>query len=950
MSCVRDAFAEIVKKHSFDQVANIVAQAGPSGTTIGGGRVESKPVYLAHVQDEALMRLRSTDPEVDIALATKRVARGRSSKIQNQVLRVQHGGLDVQVFTELQALLRKDADTIGLALIQTTEPVLKTIATASSAKGCEQVRVIHCMVGDGIKTNEAAMRRLLHYFSRWEASEGNAASDSSSRDFPRQAIRYSFLGWVCASHTANLVVEVAIVGEIIPQPSENDELVASCTRWFKYLLNDYAEEFANSLKSYVSENMQLTEGVEPHALSVASSKLVDLYGPDVLPQDILAFFNGNLAELEHVAPPGADRRVVCGDAFVLLHKHLICVEEKPVVTRFWLFTKCVWTLLRMKLLNLPEAAFTLASVKPREDNNKRMVRFWSFFKSDAGDKRIREASLCLRLTLYATNITAQKAKPGDGREPTLVRLGKKTVQRRTSEQLRRLIPVLRNDPSLDVDSALLALLTTESHICIRFAVYSRYPTALWRIVRVFNIDGYVHAIEEFLAEPDENLDMGYSVTLKHDALAVGSYADAIHVLMGEPIQAEVEGIFRAAAATSLDAERKINLDKRPEGRKGTMVSSVGKASRNSILQAYGVQRDPHIAKSDVEKRAAENMLYMNSRALAIQRNTEWFARGRGRLHWESGVSEADAQAFTTQGDEESLRVYYESHMDDLVEEAKRIRKAARDTLRAVDHPVPYSNAQWLKWLGENDAAFRDALRSATDQRRRLSQRLRPVGVLQAVQRLQPERPQGPRPIWVSKLMQFKRGYFCIQLGGDKQVVFFLFAICLARGGPWCLTTMWSQACGRCSCWTSRRCSATLSSPSSASRATRPTLEMRPFTRCACGCSAWTTTASVWPCRAQPKLNTIPFRRVRGHARGRRSRSRKERAWPPTATRTRLSTSATRRWKWWQTTPVLKPSQVPHRSLMMLTRRRHAQRRAPTSRCATTTSPWSRTLTTPMPRW
>ena len=175
------------------------------------------------------MRVRSHDACVDIGLAPSaptnvRTVRARSSKIQNDVIKVHHAGVHIQALVELQALRQKDADTMGSALHNSIKPSLDGIARGivSNSRGCRRARVIHVVVGDGIPTNDAAMRKML-------------CAIKQELSLATSVIRYSLIGIICSSHIANLTTHVAIVGDLVARPADNDLLVGNCVRWFKYL-------------------------------------------------------------------------------------------------------------------------------------------------------------------------------------------------------------------------------------------------------------------------------------------------------------------------------------------------------------------------------------------------------------------------------------------------------------------------------------------------------------------------------------------------------------------------------------------------------------------------------------------------------------------------------------------------------------------------------------------
>lgn len=452
----------------------------------------------------------------------------------------------------------------------------------------------------------------------------------------------------------------------------------------------------------------------------------------------LFFFNGDLSRLERVAAAGSNRAAAVGDAFLLLHKHLICVEEEPIVSRFFLFTNCIFKLLLMKLFRLPQETFQLVHTRPNEGNETRLNRFWTYFSSDRASKELRVVSVSLRLTMLATSITAQKPKPGTEREPTIVRSAKAEVQIRTSKELQDILGCLHLDPELDMTDSVSSLFTTMGHICIRFRVYLQYPSALWKICRRFNADGYLTGIEEFLYAREEELDLGYSFDLQRDALSTGFFATAIAFLMCKAVQEEVEGVFEHGHATALDVERENNLDKRPEGRKGTWISSVGRCSRNSILQCYRAERVLAIARVADAREHADKLKFTSLSSLAMKRNPGFFPRARGGLHWEVGVIGSMARASATLGDLAALRAHIAEHRDELRQEAKHIRDQAMAKLHSIEHPVPYSNAEWLKWFSDNEIAFKGLLRNATATRRSLSHQLDVEQPLPTAPRVQPQ--------------------------------------------------------------------------------------------------------------------------------------------------------------------------------------------------------------------
>ena len=104
-------------------------------------------------------------------------------------------------------------------------------------------------------------------------------------------------------------------------------------------------------------------------------------------------------------------------------------------------------------------------------------------------------SLCLRLTIYATSLTAKK---GSEEEPALVALGKGKAQEKTSRLFAHIVRRIPNDLALPPVETLLALLQTQGHLVIRFDQYRQFPTRLWELTRKHNPEGFAAACYDFL--------------------------------------------------------------------------------------------------------------------------------------------------------------------------------------------------------------------------------------------------------------------------------------------------------------------------------------------------------------------------------------------------------------------------------------------------------------------
>ena len=125
-----------------------------------------------------------------------------------------------------------------------------------------------------------------------------------------------------------------------------------------------------------------------------------------------------------------------------------------------------------------------------------------------------------------------------------------------------IVGLLHADPSLDLSIIVPALLLTELHVFIRFAEYDAFPCAGWRLSCKYNPASYLQEIERFLDMESSRLDVGFFLGLQIEAKSQDSYPDMLAYLSGEVVQSQINGFLEHAEASSLDVERKNNLDKK----------------------------------------------------------------------------------------------------------------------------------------------------------------------------------------------------------------------------------------------------------------------------------------------------------------------------------------------------------------------------------------------------
>ena len=108
-----------------------------------------------------------------------------------------------------------------------------------------------------------------------------------------------------------------------------------------------------------------------------------------------------------------------------LDKSLLRVEERPTLTRFWVFSSCLRAMLRMAMLAIPmDVILRVVTVHMRAGNQKRLDKVRQFFAAPHTTIELKMICLCLRLTSLCTAMTAQTvAAPAVG-TPLLVRLAR----------------------------------------------------------------------------------------------------------------------------------------------------------------------------------------------------------------------------------------------------------------------------------------------------------------------------------------------------------------------------------------------------------------------------------------------------------------------------------------------------------------------------------------------
>ena len=97
------------------------------------------------------------------------------------------------------------------------------------------------------------------------------------------------------------------------------------------------------------------------------------------------------------------------------------------------------------------------------------------------------------------------------------------------------------------------------------------------------------------------------------------------------MQEELSTIAMAIETSTLDVERKHNLDRRSEAPR---VSSVSKASRDACVRHWRTE-SRSTALTAEQRKDLRALKFANKVSVALERRPELFPQARGKLRWEN---------------------------------------------------------------------------------------------------------------------------------------------------------------------------------------------------------------------------------------------------------------------------------------------------------------------------
>ena len=288
-----------------------------------------------------------------------------------------------------------------------------------------------------------------------------------------------------------------------------------------------------------------------------------------------------------------------------------------------------------------------------------------------------------------------------------------------------------------------------------------------------------------MAEPPRALDSGYCEPLRREAWGAagrssGSQTGAILYLLSQPVQEELSTIAMAIEASTLDVERKHNLDRRSEA---APVSSVSKASRGACVRQWRTE-SRSAAPTAQQRKELRSHKFANKVSVALERRPELFPQARGKLHWQETQPKRRKRFRSHRPLQRLLEEYVEEHQEELEAEAAR-RRACAKQMMGSSHVTswPQSKVEWLRWMELERATYDKALQSVkAGVRRAVNMRVTPhpdVPPKDPTVRMKPQTDTA-WPAWAGKL---RNGWHALRLQ-DTGVRLVIFAVrCAGRLAP-----------------------------------------------------------------------------------------------------------------------------------------------------------------------
>ena len=175
-------------------------------------------------------------------------------------------------------------------------------------------------------------------------------------------------------------------------PLDGDLLCAILSRFFNLLLPTYVDGLAAELRRWVVQTSDLICGSPRPYQRRAGHGLLQLFSPAVFPDELVELLNVSVLHLRRAEPSGK-LAAFRGGTFSTLHKLLWKTQNRPIITRFWLFTDCANALLLCRLLQVPPEVFTTSTKNPKSENAARLTKFKAWYEDPSTLQDLTKPSL-----------------------------------------------------------------------------------------------------------------------------------------------------------------------------------------------------------------------------------------------------------------------------------------------------------------------------------------------------------------------------------------------------------------------------------------------------------------------------------------------------------------------------------------------------------------------------
>ena len=254
IGAIRSAFLEMWKNLLFSSAKDFIFVhrrdiANRTPAALGSGLM-FLPLFISHVQDEADIRLLTSNPGSAPGLPR----RSRSSKVQVNVVHLRVQGRSWALPHELEALADKSAPVLATCFERLVQAWLAALVPpqaggrGGSFRHNPEIWMLHCLIGDGIPTNVAAAKIL------WAFRDHVCEQDGT-------VVRYFLLVGKCGTHQTALSAKNGIVGRVAAaaagDSTEYEGVTANAVRLFKYLVPDYYEDFKKSVATWAHDYLKV---------------------------------------------------------------------------------------------------------------------------------------------------------------------------------------------------------------------------------------------------------------------------------------------------------------------------------------------------------------------------------------------------------------------------------------------------------------------------------------------------------------------------------------------------------------------------------------------------------------------------------------------------------------------------------------------------------------------